>query len=165
MRFADDGNIELGVTLAPAAEPDRPSWMVFGVGSAELALLLRGMFDQLGLRSLALGSGDGGVHVYVPLNSDVSFDRTAAFAKQVAEVVAARQPGPPVDWSANAPGELTICAYSLRAGKSPTVATPLTWEEVEAGDIVHDPAAVIERVAKHGDLFAPVLSLVQDLPG
>jgi hypothetical protein len=41
----------------------------------------------------------------------------------------------------------------------------LTWEEVEAGDIVHDPAAVIERVAKHGDLFAPVLSLVQDLPG
>jgi bifunctional non-homologous end joining protein LigD len=50
----------------------------------------------------------------------------------------------------------------------PTVSTPLTWEEVEA---IEDPesvaftaADVLERVAEHGDLFAPVLSLRQQLP-
>jgi DNA primase len=42
---------------------------------------------------------------------------------------------------------------------------PVTWEEVEAGELDHDPEHVIERIAEHGDLFAPVLSLVQSLPG
>ena len=51
------------------------------------------------------------------------------------------------------------------------MSTPLTWDEVRegarAGDperLVFDAAAVRARVAEHGDLFAPVVSLVQRLP-
>jgi bifunctional non-homologous end joining protein LigD len=61
-----------------------------------------------------------------------------------------------------------VCVYSLRAMERPTVSTPLAWEEVEA---VTDPEAlvftsadVLDRVAAHGDLFAPVLRLEQPLP-
>jgi bifunctional non-homologous end joining protein LigD len=50
----------------------------------------------------------------------------------------------------------------VRARERPTVSTPLRWDEVEAA---RDPAAlrfemgdVLERVAAHGDLFAPVLT-------
>ena len=47
----------------------------------------------------------------------------------------------------------------------------MTWEEVEAvtessdpDDLVFTSAEVVERVAEHGDLFAPVEALVQELP-
>ena len=53
----------------------------------------------------------------------------------------------------------------------PTVSTPLTWDEVEAVRASRDPAdlvfttdMVIERAAAHGDLFAPVAELAQQLP-
>jgi bifunctional non-homologous end joining protein LigD len=64
-----------------------------------------------------------------------------------------------------------VCGYSLRAREQPTVSTPVDWDEVAAaaksGDadrLVFDWRAVLERVADRGDLFAPVLSLVQQLP-
>jgi len=54
----------------------------------------------------------------------------------------------------------------------PTVSTPLLWEEVEAAVESGDPAdlaftsdQVLDRVAEHGDLFAPVVELEQTLPG
>ena len=65
-----------------------------------------------------------------------------------------------LDWSQNAGSKTTISPYSLRGRELPTVAAPLTWDEVEAG--AEDPLAleqlrfeeVLERVAEHGDLFA-----------
>ena len=38
-----------------------------------------------------------------------------------------------VDWSQNARHKTTIAPYSLRARPEPTVSTPVTWDEVEAG--------------------------------
>jgi len=59
----------------------------------------------------------------------------------------------------------------LRARSHPTVSTPVTWEEVEhalkrrdASLLVFEAPQVLERVAKKGDLFAPVLTLKQTLP-
>ena len=162
MQAVEAERVELETTLAPAGGP--PASMAFGVEGAEPALLLRGMFDQLGVESFAKTAAGNGLHVVVPLNSDVSFDQTGAFAKQVAELVATRRPDVAVDWSANAPGATMPSAYSLLAGKQPLVSAPVGWDEVESGELEHDPAAVLERVAKHGDLFAPVLTLVQQLP-
>jgi bifunctional non-homologous end joining protein LigD len=49
------------------------------------------------------------------------------------------------------------------------VSTPVTWDEVRAAekpeDLTFDAAEVLRRVDEHGDLFAPVLTLVQRLPG
>jgi bifunctional non-homologous end joining protein LigD len=73
-----------------------------------------------------------------------------------------------VDWSQNDMHKTTICVYSLRAMPTPTVSTPLTWEEVRGArrpeDLTFEAPAVLDRVAEQGDLFAPVLSLVQRLP-
>jgi bifunctional non-homologous end joining protein LigD len=73
-----------------------------------------------------------------------------------------------VDWSQNDRIKTTVNAYSLRAMERPTVSTPLTWDEVRAArtidDLTFTAAQVLERVEHHGDLFAPVLSLVQELP-
>jgi bifunctional non-homologous end joining protein LigD len=63
-----------------------------------------------------------------------------------------------VDWSQNNPAKTTVAPYSLRAKGSPTVSTPLTWDEVAAGGQLSFTAGeVLDRVAEHGDLFAGAL--------
>ena len=77
-----------------------------------------------------------------------------------------------VDWSQNDEHKTTVNVYSLRARERPTVSTPVTWDEVRAtarrratpSELVFDADAVRARVDEHGDLFAPVVSLVQRLP-
>ena len=61
--------------------------------------------------------------------------------------------------------------YSLRAKETPTVSTPLDWEELEAAlkageasRLVFDHADVLRRIEQRGDLFAPLLSEKQSLP-
>ena len=53
----------------------------------EVALALRGMLSQLGLESFVKTSGGKGLQVYVPLNTDVTYDETKPFAKAVAETM------------------------------------------------------------------------------
>ena len=76
-----------------------------------------------------------------------------------------------VDWSQNDPHKTTTCVYSPRARERPTISTPLSWEEVELGSrrrrerqLSAAPAELLERIERHGDLFAPLLSLIQALP-
>lgn len=76
-----------------------------------------------------------------------------------------------IDWSQNDEHKTTVNVYSLRAKAQPTVSTPVTWDEVEAcwkrkaaKRLTFLPADVLRRVEKHGDLFAPVLTLKQRLP-
>ena len=76
-----------------------------------------------------------------------------------------------VDWSQNDEHKTTVNVYSLRAKEKPTVSTPVTWDEVgaclaaeDASLLVFEQDEVLRRVERDGDLFAPVLTLVQELP-
>jgi bifunctional non-homologous end joining protein LigD len=142
------------------------------------------MLDHLGLKSFPKTSGGKGLHLYVPLNTAVTFDQTKSFAKALAQLLEKEDPQHVthlmrkdlrtgkvfVDWSQNDEHKTTVCAYSLRARERPTVSTPVTWEEVETAykreapqRLVFEAEDVLKRVAKHGDLFAPVLKLKQRL--
>ena len=156
------------------------------VECSRVALLIRGMFAGLGLTALPKTSGSKGMQLLVPLNHpDATAEGAKGFARSVAELleaevgelVVARQAKALrggkvlVDWSQNDDAKTTVCAYSLRAMDEPTVSTPVTWEEGEACAEGDDPALlrftagqVLERVAEHGDLLAPVLSEVHALP-
>jgi bifunctional non-homologous end joining protein LigD len=156
------------------------------VACCRVALWLQGMFENLGLKSFAKTSGNKGMQVYVPLNvPDATYERTKGFARAVAETMEAAEPDLVVsrmakslrggkifiDYSQNDEHKTTVNAYSLRARERPTVSTPITWDEMRAchdgGDpqqLVFEAAEVLDRVVEHGDLFAPVLSLVQEIP-
>jgi len=156
------------------------------VECCRVGLWLQGKFENLGLQAFAKTSGSKGLQVYVPLNAPgVTYEQTKGFALAVAELLEASEPKLVVsrmkkelrkgkvfiDYSQNDEHKTTVCVYSLRAREWPTVSTPVTWEEVreclEAGDptrLVFDARQVLERVAEHGDLYAPVLSLVQEIP-
>jgi bifunctional non-homologous end joining protein LigD len=66
-----------------------------------------------------------------------------------------------VDYNQNLAARNTIAPYSMRGRERPSVATPLTWEEVGAvtgpEDLLFSPEQVLDRVAEHGDLAADLL--------
>jgi bifunctional non-homologous end joining protein LigD len=156
------------------------------VDCCRVALRLRDMFGHFGVECFPKTSGSKGMQVYVPLNSkEVNYDTTKPFAKAIAQLLEKQTPDLVVskmkkverggkvfvDWSQNHRSKTTIAVYSLRARERPTASTPVTWEEVEAaaesGDgsgLVFEADAVLARIERHGDLFAPVLELEQELP-
>jgi bifunctional non-homologous end joining protein LigD len=174
---------ERPTTLVFDLDPGPPATAIECCG---VALTLQGMFENLGLQSFVKTSGKKGLQLYAPLNDpDVTFAQTKPFAKTVAELLEEAQPELIVsrmtkterpgkvliDWSQNDRNKTTVCVYSLRATERPTVSTPLQWDEVRSALDGGDPEAlrfeaseVLERVSERGDLFAPVLSLVQKLP-
>jgi bifunctional non-homologous end joining protein LigD len=192
--LANLADLELHTSLALAADVTSPTILAFDldpgppatiVECATVALALREIFDHLGLAAFPKTSGSKGMQVYVPLNTPTSYDRTKPFAQALAQLLERRHPElivsdmrkdlragkVLVDWSQNDEHKTTVNVYSLRAMDRPTVSTPLRWEEVEAlaqdGDaeaLTFTAAAVLDRVADHGDLFAPVQELEQELP-
>ncbi len=186
--------LELHPSLAFAKSPRRPTVIAFdldpgdpatAVECARVALRLRQLFGELGLESFAKHSGSKGIQVYVPLNTEVTYDRTKTYARAVARALEQAEPGLVVsqqkkelrkgkvlvDWSQNDYSKTTVAVYSLRYRQRPWASTPLKWSEVETLADDGDPASfrfeapeVLARVEEHGDLFAPVLELEQDLP-
>jgi bifunctional non-homologous end joining protein LigD len=170
--------------LAFDLDPGPPATIV---ECAEVACRLRDAFDHFGLTAFPKTSGSKGMQLYVPLNTPgTSYEVTKTFAKGIAEVLERQfpdlvvsemrrdlRPGKVfIDWSQNDEHKTTVSVYSLRARERPTASTPLTWDEVEdvvrsrePDDLAFTSDEVLDRVAEHGDLFAPVLELEQQLPG
>jgi bifunctional non-homologous end joining protein LigD len=156
------------------------------VDCSRVALRLRDLLEQIDLQCFAKTSGSKGMQLYVPLNTKTSYEETRPFAQALAQVVANQSPEDTlakmgkktdrsgkvfIDWYQNNERKTTISVYSLRARERPTCSTPITWDEVEqaadSGDgshLVFETTDVLERIEQHGDLFAPVLELEQELP-
>jgi bifunctional non-homologous end joining protein LigD len=192
--LANLADLELHTSLARADAYDSPTVIAFDldpgppatiVECAEVALELRTIFEHLRMEAFPKTSGSKGMQVYVPLNTPTTYEVTRPFARGLAELLERRRPDLVVsemkksvrggkvfvDWSQNTSFKTTVNVYSLRAMDRPTVSTPLRWEEVEAvtdsrdpDDLVFTSADVLERVAEHGDLFAGVVELRQELP-
>ncbi len=186
--------LELHVPMATARDPEHPTALVFDLdpghpaglpACARVAIRLREVLDRLGLEAVAKTSGKKGVHVCVPLNRDGGPTHATVrdFAHAVARVVERRSAGEVVtrmerrlrrgkvliDWSQNARHKTTVGVYSLRATEVPAASTPLRWDEVAAarddGDVLRFSLdETLARIEREGDLFAPVLETVQQLP-
>lgn len=186
--------LEMHPSLACAADVQRPTVLAFDLDPGppatiaeccRVALIVRELFAGIGLECFPKTSGSKGMQVYVPLNTPVTYETTKPYAHAVAKALESAHPDLVlsrmtrslragkvfVDWSQNTATKTTVAAYSLRAKARPTVSTPLKWSEVErtarSGDpdeLIFDAVAVLERVERHGDLFAPVLELEQELP-
>ena len=187
-------DIELHTSLARRQNVDCPTMVMFDLDPgapaavlecAEVALWLKRVLDKLSLECFVKTSGSKGLQVCIPLNTPTEYESTKTFAKKLADSFEEQKPELVVakmaknlrkgrvfiDWSQNDRHKTTICVYSLRAMASPRVSTPLKWSEVEGAFKKKDAAKlsflsdeVLQRVDKHGDLFAPVVGLKQKLP-
>lgn len=181
------GCIDLHTWTSRADLPDRPDWVVFdldpsdGVGLpevVEVALLLRQTLELIGLEGYPKTSGSRGLHVLVPITRRHTHADARTFAATIGDALARAHPalvttewtkakrrGVLVDSNQNGPGKTTAAVYSVRPRAGAPVSTPLRWDEVVPTlDLAaFTMPAVLDRVARHGDLFAPVLAGRQSL--
>ncbi|MGI8694152.1 MAG: non-homologous end-joining DNA ligase [Geodermatophilaceae bacterium] len=143
------------------------------VDCAWVAKAVREVLDEDGLEAWAKTSGSKGMQLYVPLK-EIDAERPWEYSRRLAQRVAKEHPDRVVwqmtkalrggkvliDWSQNSATKTTVAPYSLRARPSPTVSTPVTWEEIEAcnaePELRFTADEVLERVDEHGDLFEPM---------
>ena len=183
--------LEIHAPMARCADIDSPTMVVFDldpgapatiIECCRVALHIREVLDAVGLAAWAKTSGSKGLQLYVPLNRPHTHDHAAGFARAVAQLLEQRMPAHVVsvmkrslrphkvfiDWGQNAHFKTTIAPYSLRGRDRPTASTPITWDEVSDGadgePLTFTAADVLERVDELGDLFAPTLTVEQDLP-
>ncbi len=151
-----------------------------------VALHLKRLFERLNLESFVKVSGSKGLHLTVPLNNGVTYDTAQPFAKAIAELVEQQLPDLVVsamaktlrkgkiliDWSQNSEHKTTVSVYAMRAKhEEPFISMPVTWEELAKAvkrkdhkSLFFTPQQSVKRIKKMGDLYAPVLTMRQELP-
>lgn len=183
--------LEIHSPMARSTDIESPTMVVYdldpGPGTSiveccQIALLVGDLLETVGLRGWAKTSGSKGMQVYVPLNTPHTHQHASSFAQATGQLIErdlpdrvttsmAKSKRPDkvfIDWSQNSRHKTTIAPYSLRARSAPTVSTPITWDEVQAGadgqPLVFRAEDVLDRVVRHGDLFADTINLEQQLP-
>ena len=181
------GCIDMHAWASRADRPERPDWVMFDLDPAEgatfehvleVAALVKQALDVVGLESMPKTSGSRGIHVLVPVTRRHTWGEVREFAGIIAGALArahpglvttewtkAKRQGVLVDANQNGPGKTTASVYSVRPRSGAPVSTPLHWDEVRPGldPLAFTMDAVLERVAREGDLFARVLEGGQSL--
>ncbi|HUH08804.1 MAG TPA: non-homologous end-joining DNA ligase [Egibacteraceae bacterium] len=145
----------------------------------EVALLIRAVLDELGLRGYARTSGATGMQVHVPLDPVHPYRQVTEWVERVCRLINRADPERTtmqwqvskrsgqvfLDHNMNTEGKSIVVTYSARPERAAPVATPLTWDEVAGGAEPQDftISTVFSRLERVGDLYAPVLEGGQDL--
>jgi bifunctional non-homologous end joining protein LigD len=182
--------IDLHPWSSRISDPEHPTWALFdldpGDSSFELARkvlrMVKEALDHLGLKGCPKVSGQRGLQVYVPIRPHYSYDEVRTFVRKVAEVIGRllpkeidftwevkrRRPGTlRIDYTQMAPNKTLAAPYSVRPRPEATVSMPIGWDELDDPELRSDRwtiASAPARLAAKGDLFAPLLSLEQELP-
>ena len=139
--------------LSRLDKPDRPDQLIFDLDPPEDAFdearaaagWLKEILDRLGLISFVKTTGGKGLHVTVPLDRGSSFDEVRAFAREVADVLADREPERItteqrkakrrgrvfMDVMRNAYAQTAVPPFAVRARNGAPVAMPLDWSELD----------------------------------
>lgn len=132
------------------------------------ALMLKEMFEGIGLVPYVKTTGSRGLHVVAPIVPEEDTDAVVAFARTLAERLVARAPDTFtidiskkkrgdrvfVDYLRNGYMQTAAAPYSLRAIAGAPVATPVAWEELADAELHarrYHLRNVRERLQRVGD--------------
>jgi bifunctional non-homologous end joining protein LigD len=173
---ANLGCIELHTWASRVPEIEQPDYVLIDLDPTtdgqwpfvrEIALVVREVMDELGLRSYPKTSGATGLHILAPIKPELPFPVVRNFAKALAVEVERRvadqaiatttwrvadRVGVFVDYGQNARDRTIAAAYSVRPTADARVSAPLSWDEVAT---VEPEAFTLEtmpaRIAAIGD--------------
>ena len=144
-----------------------------GVGWADVrkvALEVKALLEELGLRGWPKTSGSRGMHILVRIQQRWTFSEVRRAALALSRAVERRAPslasskwwkeerhGVFLDYNQNAKDRTTCSAYSVRPLPDARVSTPLRWEEVADCDPADFTVLTIpKRFAEIGDPHAAI---------
>ncbi len=180
--------IDMNAWYSRVDKPDRPDFVLFDLDPPEepdafalcvrVAHLVRAALADLDLECFVKTSGADGIHVVLPIVRRSSYEDTYAFAELLSRKLEAEHPGEVttewlkkkrsgvlVDHRQNGHGKTIASVYSVRPKPGAPVSTPLRWDELTEDVRPRDftMQVALDRIAKHGDLFEPVLHAKQAL--
>lgn len=165
--LADQGLVTPHVWLSRADRLHYPDKLIFDLDPPDsdfepvhlAADSLHDLLDNLRLVPYVMTTGSRGAHVVVPLDRSADFDTVRGFAKDVAEMLAQREPDRLtvavrkdkrgdrlfLDYLRNAYAQNSVAPYALRAKPGAPVATPLDWDELsDAG--LHSQSYTVKNI-------------------
>lgn len=185
--MASLGCIEMNPWFSRVQSPDNPDYCVIDLDPdkntfdqvIEAALEVKKVLDAIGVPSYCKTSGSTGMHIYIPMDAEYSYDQTQMFARIIVDIVhkqipdftslermvAKRKGKMYLDFLQNRPGATIAGPYSLRPKVGATVSMPLHWDEVKPGLTMKHFTIFnsIDRLKTEGDLFKCVLGKAIDL--
>jgi bifunctional non-homologous end joining protein LigD len=161
LHFVTLGAIEQHPWHSIVKHLDKPDWIAIDLDPKkapwenvlQVALVVKEVADEIGLKAFPKTSGSSGIHVYVPLKPTNEYEKVAEFAKLLAGEVARRAPTIAtvertitkrkatqvyVDWMQNARGKSLASVFTVRAKPKATVSMPLSWKQIERGVKISD---------------------------
>jgi len=185
--MASLGCIEMNPWFSRVGSPDNPDYCVIDLDPdkqhfdqvIQAAQEVKKVLDAIDVPSFPKTSGSTGMHIYIPLGAQYSYDQSQLFANIIVKLVHKQIPDFTtlermisnrhgkmyLDFLQNRPGATIAGVYSLRPKPGATVSMPLNWEEVKPGltmrhFTIHNS---ISRLKETGDLFKGVLGEGIDL--
>jgi bifunctional non-homologous end joining protein LigD len=144
----------------------------------EIAFSLKGVLQQLRLSSFVKTTGKTGLHIYVPVLRQYTYDEIRAAAEALGRYMLQMHPKDlTMEWAVekrtgkiffdhgqNTRGKTLAAQYSLRPSANAGASAPVTWEELKTlYPTEFDIDTVPARLEKIGDLWADILASKQDL--
>ncbi len=189
--FANKGCYEFHLWSSTTKHFNKPDILIFDLDIhktthfktvLQTAIIIREELKKSGLRSFAKTSGGTGMHLFVPIIPENSFDEVRRWLKLFVEKLEEDYPNlisskrknrkthighhVIIDILQNVISRNTAAPYTVRAFPGAPVSAPLSWEEITDGGFI--PADfninnMISRIEKKGDLFSGVLTHRQKL--
>ena len=152
----NQGSLVLHSWLSHSDRPNYPDRLVMDLDPPEdienlpalrsTALRMREAFEGLGLTTFVSTTGSTGYHIYVPIKPEKTYDEVREFAHGVVTQLTERYPDDVtveqrkvkrgqrifLDTLRNSYAHTAVAPYSVRARPGAPVATPLSWDELEA---------------------------------
>jgi DNA ligase D len=179
LHFVNIGTIEQHPWHSTVKRLDKPDWIAIDLDPKrapwenvlQVALTVKEVADEVGLKAFPKTSGSSGIHIYVPLKPANEYEKVAEFARLFASEVARRAPKIAtiertiakrkstqvyVDWMQNARGKSLAAAFTARAKPGATVSMPLEWKQISKGVQIKDFTIVNvpDLLKKKGDPWA-----------
>jgi bifunctional non-homologous end joining protein LigD len=179
LHFVNLGTIEQHPWHSTVKRLAKPDWIAIDLDPKrapwenvlQVAMVVKEVADEIGLKAFPKTSGSSGIHVYIPLKPTNEYEKVAEFAKLLAGEVARRAPKIAtvertiakrkinqvyVDWMQNARGKSLAAVFTARAKPKATVSMPLTWKQIASGVKIADFTItnVPELIKKKGDPWA-----------
>ena len=175
------GCIEINPWSSTIQFPDYPTWCVLDIDpdksntfdqAIEVARHIFELLEGLKIPSYCKTSGSTGLHVYIPLKNQYTYEQSQLFAKWVAteinrqldftsiERMTDKRKGKVyIDFLQNRASATLAAPYSIRPKPGATVSMPLYWNEVKKGLKTADFTIknALKRIQSEGDIFRKVL--------
>jgi len=180
------GCIELHTWHSRVPDIERPDYLLIDLDPTtdgqwpfvrQIALVVREVMEELGLRSYPKTSGATGLHILAPIKPELLFPDVRRFAKALAMEVERRiddqaiatttwrvadRVGVFVDFGQNARDRTIASAYSVRPTPDARVSAPLRWDEV--ADVEPEAFTLETMAARIADVGDPMRGMWRNPP-